>query len=67
VLVTGIEADCPAATAGLETQDIIVERGELPLAGPVVLLLLGEGRIDRHADEVKIRNLPAFLPWASGT
>jgi S1-C subfamily serine protease len=47
VLVTGIEANSPAAAAGLETQDIIVGLGNDQIAGIDDLVrLLDGGRVD---------------------
>ena len=48
VLVTGIEANSPAAAAGLETQDIIVGLGNDQIAGIDDLVrLLDGGRVDQ--------------------
>jgi S1-C subfamily serine protease len=48
VLVTGIEANSPAAAAGLETQDIIVGLGNDQIAGIDDLIrLLDGGRVDQ--------------------
>jgi S1-C subfamily serine protease len=48
VLVTGIEADSPAAAAGLETQDTIIGLGTDQIAGIDDLIRLLDGtRIDQ--------------------
>jgi len=55
-LVTGIEKDSPAATAGVLTQDIVVKLGGDTVAGVDDLVrLLDGGRVDRAVDMKVLR------------
>ena len=64
VLVTGIEADSPAAAAGLETQDIIVGLGSDQIAGIDDLVrLLDGGRVDQTV-AIKILRFGKHLEFA---
>ena len=63
VLVTGIEANSPAAAAGLETQDIIVGLGNDPVAGIDDLVrLLDGGRVD-HTVTIKVLRFGKHLEF----
>src|SRR6266478_4012583 len=63
VLVTGIEADSPAAAAGLETQDIIVGLGSDQIAGIDDLVrLLDGGRVD-HTVTIKVLRFGKHLEF----
>jgi S1-C subfamily serine protease len=63
VLVTGIEANSPAAAAGLETQDIIVGLGNDQVAGIDDLVrLLDGGRVD-HTVTIKVLRFGKHLEF----
>jgi S1-C subfamily serine protease len=64
VLVTGIEANSPAAAAGLETQDIIVGLGDDQIAGIDDLIrLLDGGRVDQTVT-IKVLRFGQHLEFA---
>jgi S1-C subfamily serine protease len=64
VLVTGIEANSPAAAAGLEPQDIIVGLGNDQIAGIDDLVrLLDGGRVDQTVT-MKVLRFGKYLEFA---